>query len=65
MGRNWTTPETFDDTVALFDAVRVHELEGVVAKRRVSLYRPRDRGWVKIKNREYWRDEMNAKRQFA
>jgi ATP-dependent DNA ligase len=32
--------------------------EGVVAKRRGSLYRPGDRGWVKIKNREYSRYEM-------
>lgn len=35
-----------------------HELEGVVAKRRASLYRPGERGWVKIKNREYWRYEL-------
>jgi len=32
--------------------VCAHELEGVVAKRRASLYRPGERGWVKIKNRE-------------
>jgi ATP-dependent DNA ligase len=38
--------------------VCAHELEGVVAKRRASLYRPGERGWVKIKNREYWRYEM-------
>jgi ATP-dependent DNA ligase len=35
-----------------------HELEGVVAKRRGSRYRPGERGWLKIKNREYWRYEM-------
>ena len=57
-GTHWTTPETFDDGAALFDAVCAHELEGVVAKRRASLYRPGDRDWVKIKNREYWRYEM-------
>jgi bifunctional non-homologous end joining protein LigD len=51
-------PESFDDGPALFEAVCAHELEGVVAKRRESLYRPGDRGWVKIKNREYWRYEM-------
>jgi ATP-dependent DNA ligase len=30
----------------------------VVAKRRDSRYRPGERGWVKIKNRQYWRYEM-------
>ena len=30
-------------------------LEGVVAKHRDSLYRPGDRGWLKIKNPDYWR----------
>lgn len=34
------------------------ELEGVGAKRRGSLYRPGQRGWIKIKNREYWRYEL-------
>jgi bifunctional non-homologous end joining protein LigD len=57
-GVYWQTPETFDDGQALFDAVCTHELEGVVAKRRDSRYRPGERGWVKIKNREYWRYEM-------
>jgi hypothetical protein len=27
----------------------------VVAKNHSSLYRPNDRGWVKIKNPNYWR----------
>jgi ATP-dependent DNA ligase len=35
-----------------------HELKGVVAKRKSGRYRPSERGWVKIKNREYWRYEM-------
>ena len=34
------------------------ELEGVGAKRRGSLYRPGQRGWIKIKNRNYWRYEL-------
>ena len=54
-GVYWQTPETFDDGQALFDAVCAHELEGVVAKRRNSTYRPGERGWVKTKNRDYWR----------
>jgi bifunctional non-homologous end joining protein LigD len=54
-GVHWQTPETFDDGEALVEAVCAHELEGVVAKRRTSRYRPGERGWVKTKNRSYWR----------
>ena len=57
-GVYWQTPETFDDEQALFDAVFAHELEGVVAKRGNSRYLPGERGWLKIKNRNYWRYEM-------
>lgn len=35
-----------------------HELEGVIAKRKSGRYVPGGRGWIKIKNREYWRYEM-------
>jgi ATP-dependent DNA ligase len=31
--------------------------EGVVAKNHSSLYRPNDRGWVKVKNPNYWRPD--------
>ena len=54
----WQTPETFDDGEALFEAVCAHELEGALAKRRDGRYRPGERGWVKTKNRSYWRWEM-------
>ncbi len=57
-GPYWQTPETFDDGATLFEAVCAHELEGVVAKKRGSRYRPGERGWVKIKNRNYWRYEL-------
>src|SRR5215208_2268568 len=57
-GPYWQTPEAFDDGTALFDAICEREREGVVAKRRTGRYRPGERGWVKIKNREYWRYEM-------
>jgi ATP-dependent DNA ligase len=30
-------------------------LEGVVAKKLSQRYRPGERGWVKVKNRNYWR----------
>jgi len=32
-----------------------HGLEGVVAKRLRSPYRSGERGWMKVKNRDYWR----------
>jgi ATP-dependent DNA ligase len=38
--------------------VCAHELEGVVAKPLRSRYVPGERGWVKTKNRDYWRYEM-------
>jgi bifunctional non-homologous end joining protein LigD len=55
----WRTPEAFDDGEALWAAVCELELEGVVAKRRTSRYVEGGRGsWIKTKNREYWRWEM-------
>src|SRR5262249_23226976 len=57
-GPHWRTPEVFDDGEALFLAVCEHELEGGVAKRRSSRYLPGERGWIKTKNRDYWRYEL-------
>jgi ATP-dependent DNA ligase len=57
-GPYWHTPESFEDGVALFEAICERELESVVAKRRNGRYRPGERGWVKIKNRDYWRYEI-------
>lgn len=57
-GPYWRTPDVFEDVQALWDAVCEHELEGVVAKRRRSRYGPGERGWIKTKNRNYWRYEM-------
>jgi ATP-dependent DNA ligase len=42
----------------LFEAVCERELEGIVAKRIEGRYRPGERGWVKVKNRSYWRWEI-------
>src|SRR5215207_896403 len=42
---------TFEDGAALFAAVCERGLEGVVAKRDGEPYRPRERQWVKTKNR--------------
>ena len=60
-GEAWTTSETFDDGPALFTAVCELGFEGVVAKNHSSLYRPGDRGWVKVKNPNYWR--LDAERE--
>jgi ATP-dependent DNA ligase len=42
----------------LFDAVCERELEGVLAKRVDSAYRPGEPGWIRIKNGDYWRYEL-------
>jgi ATP-dependent DNA ligase len=57
-GPHWQTPEAFDDGAALWEAVCEHELEGVVVKRRSGRYLSGERGSVKIKNRNYWRYEL-------
>jgi bifunctional non-homologous end joining protein LigD len=54
-GPAWRTPEAFDDGEALLAATAELGLEGVVAKRRGERYRPGERGWIKTKNRGYWR----------
>jgi hypothetical protein len=53
----------FDDGEALWQAVCEHELEGVVAKRRSGRYLPGRGGWIKTKNRDYWRYEMETRRR--
>jgi bifunctional non-homologous end joining protein LigD len=49
--------DVFDEGAVLFDGVVEHGLEGVVAKRRIGIYRPGYRGWTKVKNPYYWRRE--------
>jgi bifunctional non-homologous end joining protein LigD len=51
----WVTTDAFDDGPALYAAVCAHGLEGVVAKKLSDRYRPGERGWVKLKNPNYWR----------
>jgi len=65
-GPAWSTPETFDDGEALSGGVCERGLEGVVAKPLRSLYRPGQRGWIKVKNPAYWRRESEiAAMQFS
>jgi ATP-dependent DNA ligase len=54
----WRTPQRFDDREALWYAVCEHELEGVGTKPRRSRYLPGERGWIKTKNRDDWRYEL-------
>lgn len=54
-GPHWSVTEVFDDGEALYSTVCEMGLEGVVAKKRSSLYRANGRGWVKVKNPNYWR----------
>ncbi len=66
LGRGpWFLTPTFDDGEALFAAVCAHALEGVVRKPLVSRYLSGERGWVKVKNRAYWRYplELEAARE--
>jgi ATP-dependent DNA ligase len=53
----WFVPEAFADGPALFAAACERGLEGVLAKRRSASCRPGQRGWIKVKNRGYWRYE--------
>jgi bifunctional non-homologous end joining protein LigD len=57
-GPAWMTPDTFADGRELYGAVCERGLEGVVAKWRKAPYRPGERGWVKVKNPDYWRREQ-------
>jgi bifunctional non-homologous end joining protein LigD len=51
-GGRWLVPPSFDDGVATLAAARELSLEGVVAKRLGSLYRPGTRSpdWIKVKD---------------
>jgi bifunctional non-homologous end joining protein LigD len=50
-GAAWTVPPAFDDGAATLKASRAQGLEGVVAKRATSRYRPgaRSADWVKVR----------------
>jgi hypothetical protein len=63
-GPRWRVPEAFDDGAALWEAVCEHELEGLVAKRLHEPYLPGERTWVKVKNRAYWRWELEREGAF-
>jgi len=49
------TNHVFDDGEALFEGGLPEKIGGVVAKRLCQPYRPGERGWIKMKNKPYWR----------
>jgi ATP-dependent DNA ligase len=57
-GPHWATTPAFEDGAALWRIVVRDELEGLVAKPLRSLYRPGERGWLKVKNSGYWKYEL-------
>jgi bifunctional non-homologous end joining protein LigD len=52
-GPSWQTPATYDDGQMLLDATEQQGLEGVVSKRRTSMYHPgrRSPDWLKLPHR--------------
>jgi bifunctional non-homologous end joining protein LigD len=64
---HWSTTPSHTDGNALWEKVCELGLEGVVAKKRCGHYLPGRRGWIKTKNRAYWRYplELEAARTYA
>jgi len=59
-GDHWSTTSSDENGEALWRAVSQLGLEGVVAKKRGGHYRPGRRDWVKVKNQEYWRYQLEV-----
>ncbi|MBT0772679.1 non-homologous end-joining DNA ligase [Kineosporia sp. J2-2] len=73
-GEHWQLSPVYDDVDVLLEATREQGLEGVVAKRRTSAYRPgvRSSDWRKLAHRRVqsvliggWRPEINDRNQFG
>lgn len=61
----WAVTPVFADGEMLFAGVVEQGLEGIVCKRRSQPYRAGQRGWIKVKNRDYWRypEELESLRR--
>lgn len=61
----WAVAPVFADGEALFAGVVQQGLEGIVCKRKSQPYRAGERGWIKVKNRNYWRypEELESLRR--
>jgi bifunctional non-homologous end joining protein LigD len=58
-GPHWCIAPSFANGQALWAVVERDELEGMVAKPLRSTYKPGDRrAWLKMKNRAYWKCEL-------
>jgi ATP-dependent DNA ligase len=57
-GPCWSMVPAFDDGAVLWHVVCARQMGGVVAKPRTGIYRPGERGWLKVKNRAYWKYEL-------
>lgn len=57
-GAHWSLVPSFEDAEGLWTVVEEQALEGVVAKPLRSVYRPGERGWLKVRNRAYWKCEL-------
>jgi ATP-dependent DNA ligase len=44
--------------------VEEQELEGPVAKPLSGIYKPSERGWLKVKNKAYWKYELEREAIF-
>ena len=66
-GDYWSTTPSYLDGAVLWEKICELGLEGVVAKKRSGHYLPGRRGWIKTKNRAYWRYpfEASAARPFG
>lgn len=73
-GEHWQLSPIYEDVDVLLEATREQGLEGVVAKRRSSVYRPgaRSSDWRKLAHRRVqsvviggWRPEVNARNQIG
>jgi bifunctional non-homologous end joining protein LigD len=65
-GPAWRTPAYHrGDGAALLEASKQQGLEGIVAKPRDGTYRPGHPGWLKVKNRSYWRFGQELERAWG
>jgi bifunctional non-homologous end joining protein LigD len=64
-GPHWTLTPSFTDGAALWSVVEAQSLEGLVAKPLGSVYKPGERGWLKVKNKAYWKYAMEREAVFG
>lgn len=55
VGSHWITTPSFSDGEGTLTVVEDQELEGLVAKPLCGVYRPGEGGWLKVKNKTYWK----------